>query len=82
MLPSARQRFPDGRILFQHDRSPIHTSTAVAQWFQRHEDEIALIYWPGKGFDISPVEPVWSRQQKNLVERRQFFAMRMNSQTR
>jgi len=74
MMPSVRQSFPDGRILFQHDRFPIHTSRAVREWFERHQDEIALIYWPGKGFDISPIEPVWARRQKHLLERRQFFS--------
>jgi len=73
MLPSVRQRFPDGRIIFQHDRSPIHTSRGTRHWFEAHADEVTELYWPGKGFDMSPIEPVWGRAQQNMLSRRQLY---------
>jgi len=76
MLPSVRERYPEGRIVFQHDRSPIHTSRRTRAWFEEHADEVVELYWPGKGFDISPIEPVWAKQQQRLLKRRQIFRNR------
>lgn len=59
-LPSVRTYAimePDP-IYFVQDRSPIHNSGIVRDWFSRHP-EIHLLDWPPKGCDINPIENIW-----------------------
>lgn len=46
-------------IRFVHDRSPVHTSRLVRDWFTEHPD-IHLIVLPTKGCDINVIENVWA----------------------
>lgn len=60
LLPSVRayaieEPFP---INFVQDRSPIHTSRVVTNWFAHHQ-EFHLLNWPPKGCDINPIENLW-----------------------
>lgn len=60
LLPSVRAYAlpePENIILVQ-DRSPIHTSRVVTQWFREHP-EIQLVDWPPKGCDVNPIENLW-----------------------
>lgn len=62
-LPSLRERnfpFPEGPILFIHDRCPIHTARVVQEWFGR-QDNIQLLDWPSKGADMNVIEHVWAQ---------------------
>ena len=58
LLPSIIQRFPDGRVNFIHDNSPIHTARVIKSWFQEHP-EILVLPWPPKGADMNSIENVW-----------------------
>ncbi len=58
LLPSIRRRFPDGRVNFIHDNSPIHTALVIRAWFRQHP-EIRVLPWPPKGADMNPIENVW-----------------------
>ena len=46
-------------IHFVHDKSSIHTSHLVGDWFRQHPD-IIVIDWPSKGCDINVIENVWA----------------------
>ena len=60
LLPSVRAyAIPDpDPIYFVHDKSPIHTSRLVRDWFARHP-EFVVIDWPSKGCDCNPIENLW-----------------------
>jgi DDE superfamily endonuclease len=58
-LPSISAKFPDQKVKFVQDQSPIHTSRVVKKWFIQHRDEIEVLPWPPKGADINPIENVW-----------------------
>lgn len=60
LLPSVRAyAIPEpNNIMLVQDRSPIHTSRAVMDWFRQHP-EIQLIDWPTKGCDCNPIENLW-----------------------
>lgn len=45
-------------IYLVQDRSPIHTSRIVREWFSNHP-ELRLLDWPPKGCDINPIENLW-----------------------
>lgn len=45
-------------IYMVQDRSPIHTSRIVREWFSHHP-KIRLLDWPPKGCDINPIEHLW-----------------------
>lgn len=79
-LPSVRAyAIPEPQpIYFVQDRSPIHTSRAVSNWFNAHP-EIVLIDWPSKGCDCNPIENLWAlmvqeweveQKTKEAVERK------------
>lgn len=65
LLPTAWARFGLGPIRFVQDRSPIHTSHAVTDWFADHP-EFELIPWPSKGADLNPIENVWSEMVRDM----------------
>lgn len=50
-------------IWLVQDRSPIHTSHIVRDWFSTHP-EIQLIDWPSKGADLNPIENLWAVMMK------------------
>lgn len=56
VIPSIRAPNP---IRFVHDKSPIHTSRLVRDWFAEHPD-IQLIVLPTKGCDVNVIENVWA----------------------
>lgn len=60
-LPSLRERdypFP-GRIVFMHDRCPVHTAHIVQRWFADRPD-LELLDWPSRGCDMNPIENIWA----------------------
>lgn len=60
LLPSVRAyALPEPHtIRLEQDRSPIHTSHAVRDWFGRHP-EIELLDWPTKGCDCNRIDNLW-----------------------
>lgn len=50
-------------IRFVHDKSSIHTSALVRNWFAQHPD-IQLIVLPTKGCDVNVIENVWAMMQR------------------
>lgn len=69
MLPSARETFSEGGIVYQHDRSPVHTANCVKNWFRVNGD-VDLLDWPPKGADLNPMEHVWAEMEKIIRNRR------------
>lgn len=65
LLPTAWARFGLGPIYFVQDRSPIHTSRVVADWFAEHP-EFVLLPWPPKGADLNPIENLWSEMVRDM----------------
>ena len=54
-----------GPIRFVQDRSPIHTSNLVTEWFEDHP-EFELLPWPPKGADFNPIENLWSEMVRDM----------------
>ncbi|XP_042858583.1 uncharacterized protein LOC122244682 [Penaeus japonicus] len=50
-------------IRFFHDKSSIHTSALVRNWFAQHPD-IQVIVLPTKGCDVNVIENVWAMMQR------------------
>lgn len=65
MLPSARLLYPDGVLQMQHDNSPIHKCRLVQEWL-RSQDDVAIIPWPPRGADMSPIENVWANVKRTM----------------
>ena len=65
LLPSARQRFPEGPIKFIHDNSSIHRAHVVRDWFREHP-EFDVLPWPPKGADMNPIENIWGDIVKDM----------------
>lgn len=61
ILPSIREKAipAPNPIRFVHDRSPVHTSRVVRDWFHEHP-EVEIIEWPSKGCDVNVIENVWA----------------------
>ena len=69
LLPYIAEMFPGvNRVPFLQDRSPIHTSNAVMEWFREHP-EIELIPWPSKGADLNPIENIWGAMVQDFDAR-------------
>lgn len=61
MLPSVRAYalpYPE-RILYVHDRSPIHTARVVTRWLQEQRN-FEVLEWPSKACDLNPIENIWA----------------------
>ena len=65
LLPTAWARFGLGPIRFIQDRSPIHTSHSVRDWFA-DRPEFELLPWPSKGADLNPIENLWSEMVRDM----------------
>lgn len=65
LLPSVRAyALPEPlQIILVQDRSPIHTSRVVREWFA-NRPEIELIDWPTKGCDMNPIENLWGMMKQ------------------
>lgn len=61
MLSSVRAYalpYPE-RVIFMHDRSPIHTAHVITRWFAEQRN-IEVLDWPSKGCDMNPIENIWA----------------------
>ena len=65
LLPTAWAQYGLGPIPFVQDRSPIHTSRVVMEWFAEHP-EFDLLPWPAKGADLNPIENLWSEMVREM----------------
>lgn len=68
IIPGARLWYPEGRLTYQHDNHPAHTSIRIQSWFQRRENIIECLPWPPKSPDLNPIEHVWALLKKTLKE--------------
>lgn len=65
LCPTAWARFGLEPIPFVQDRSPIHTSHLVNEWFESHP-EFRLLPWPAKAADLNPIENLWSDMVREM----------------
>lgn len=65
MIPSVRERYPDGVIQFMQDASPIHCSRRVQRWFS-DQDSIEVLNWVPRAPDLNPIEHVWSKWKRHI----------------
>ena len=67
MLPTVRaMMIPEPEpFIFVQDKSRIHTSHVVTEWFRRHP-EIQVMDWPVKGCDMNPIENLWGIMKKEI----------------
>jgi transposase len=65
-LPAFYQEIKEkrGRIMFQQDGAPSHTSKLTQQWFSQYD--IPLIFHPASLPDLNPIEPVWHELKSRL----------------
>ena len=63
----AEMKQAHGRIQFQQDNAPCHTSKRTKKWLGDHN--ISLLYHPPNSPDLSPIEPVWHELKKIIRSR-------------
>lgn len=68
VLPWIREKYPQNNYRFIQDRSPIHTSTIVKQWFEDNMPE-QNVYLPPKSPDMNVIEHAWAVLKKRLSQR-------------
>lgn len=67
LLPTTWEHYGLGPIPFVQDRSPIHTSHLVREWFNVRP-EFDLLPWPAKGADLNPIENLWSEMVREMED--------------
>ena len=65
-FPSARERYPDGPLLFLQDNCAVHKSMDVQRWLSERPEivEIALPVSP----DLNVIESAWARLKERTRE--------------
>ena len=71
--PSARERYPDGQLLFLQDNYAVHKSMDVQRWLSERP-EIEEIALPPISPDLNVIENAWARlkgRTRELIADRQ-----------
>ena len=71
-LPSFAAKHFSGDYFFQQDNAPAHSAGVTKAWFA--ENSIAVLKWPAKLPDLSPIENLWGLMAREVYEngQRQF----------
>lgn len=53
-----------GRVVFQQDNAPIHTSGMTTEWL--NANKIVTMDWPANSPDLNPIENIWKLLKDNI----------------
>jgi len=68
MLPSLRDLFgASSDFIFQQDGATCHTDRVCTRRFQQHN--VQLLTWPGNSPDLNPIENLWSRLKRLVMQK-------------
>ena len=54
--------------VLQQDNAPQHTARLTKAWLAEHREQIKIVDWPARSFDLNTIENVWALMAQELTE--------------
>ncbi|KAF2351051.1 hypothetical protein FHG87_018193 [Trinorchestia longiramus] len=64
--PMVQTLLTHGDRVFENDKTPVHTSHIVQNWFSEHEGDLSHISWLPQLPDLNIIEPLWSTLERKV----------------